>query len=304
MSAPEKSTRSPKNGPYCWQSKAARRKIREAFDATHDVASALSVYDALSEIASNKQSETFTISQAAIGECAGVSVRTAAPILEVLVEIGLIGIVKPIVRGNHTYTLFAFGNGCASFGNKCRTFGNGRFDPSLPTYEESQKNQEELEKNLTASPAAPSAAVEKPARPRNELFDALARACGSNPDEMTARQRKACGVALAEIVKACPNVKPSDFQSRAAYYRKTYRDAALTPSALCNHWSEYPKPLQAQAVPATIPEPHPEWRAIMRRHYEGSPLLEDGRTWDAQGTSRQTALLEAWARIPGGDRHP
>ena len=121
---------------------------------------------------------------------------------------------------------------------------------------------------------------------------------------MTARQRKACGVALAEIVKACPNVKPSDFQSPSGLLSKDVQ--RRSPHAVRAHaiiGANARHPFKLNAAPATIPEPHPEWRAIMRRHYEGSPLLEDGRTWEAQGTSRQTALLEAWAKIPEGDRH-
>lgn len=303
MSAPE-NTRSPKDGPYCWQSKAARRRIRDAFDATNDVAFALAVYDALTEIASDEQKETFSAAHAWIARISGVSVSKIQRILKAFVDVGLISKSTPTLRAPSTYAMLSFGTTDRTFGTIDLAFGTRAKRGEKPRYEESLKNQEELEKNLTAGPAAPPAAVNKPARPRNELFDALARACGSNPDEMTARQRKACGVALAEITKACPHVKPSDFQARAAYYRKTYRDAALTPSALCNHWSECPTPLKTQSAPATIPEPHPEWRAILRRHYEGSPLLEDGRTWEAQGTSRQTALLEAWAKIPEGDRHP
>ena len=56
--------RSIKGVPFCWQSKAVRRAIREAFDATHNVASALAVYDALTEIASDEESETFATTHA------------------------------------------------------------------------------------------------------------------------------------------------------------------------------------------------------------------------------------------------
>lgn len=75
------------------------------------------------------------------------------------------------------------------------------------------------------------------ARVKNELFDGLAEATGSQPSELVGRAAKACGVAIAEIKKATPDVTPSEIKRRAYNYVTHYKDAALTPLALAKHWS-------------------------------------------------------------------
>lgn len=75
-------------------------------------------------------------------------------------------------------------------------------------------------------------------RPRNSLFDALAVACGNNLAEMTERAAKACGVALNEIRRACPDVTPEEIRRRADNFRRANRpDYRLTPSKFVLEWS-------------------------------------------------------------------
>jgi hypothetical protein len=76
--------------PYCWQSKAALRRIRETFDATGNVASAIAVYCVLTEIASDEECETFQKPGAFIGFRAGLKRTTIDTVLSILREIGLI----------------------------------------------------------------------------------------------------------------------------------------------------------------------------------------------------------------------
>lgn len=83
-----------------------------------------------------------------------------------------------------------------------------------------------------------SLAAPKAPRARNEICDALARACGIDPFQMTARQAQSCAVAAAEIKRVSPEVGAAQFEARAGVYRLKYRDAALTPRALCDHWGE------------------------------------------------------------------
>jgi len=73
-------------------------------------------------------------------------------------------------------------------------------------------------------------------RPRNDLADALAQVCGMDITCMTAGEWKKVGIALADIKKAQPNVTVEDIRAHAMNYRKTFRDAILTPLALSNHW--------------------------------------------------------------------
>jgi hypothetical protein len=294
------SVRSAKDGPFCWQSKSARRKIRDAFDATNDVASALGVYDALTEIASDEQSETFKTAHAWIARMSGVSARTIQGRLKVFVELGLVAISTPKLREKSTYIMLTLSNGCASTGNQCATFGNESKQVTLPRYEESKKNQRTNRKNHSAAVPAPALPTLKP---RDELFDALAESCGSNPHEMTARALRACGVALAEIRRACPNVQASDFAIRATGYRRQYRDAALTPSALCSHWAEFSGIAKQQPTQSTqTPEPHSRWNEIMHKHFGDAAILAGDRPWSARTPADQATLAKAWLDIPEDER--
>lgn len=244
-------TRSANDGPFCWQSKAALRRIREAFDATNDVDSALATYLALTETASNNQSETFTAAQASLSKASGVGVRTVGKHLKKLALLGLIE-TRPQPLAPSIYTLLAFGTGCVTLGNSCGTsgteclpLGNGANRPVLPRFEESEKNLfEESSKNLAAGAASPSPpenrktkTAPKP-RERNPLWDALASVDGSNLDEMTRTARGRVGKALKDIKEVMPDVTAQEIKRRAAVYRAKHKDWPLTSSALAGRWAE------------------------------------------------------------------
>jgi DNA-binding Lrp family transcriptional regulator len=91
--------------PFCWQHKGALRKIREAFDAEKTVASALAVYLALTEIASDEEREVFQTTHAWISQKSGVSPRTVQDRLNGLAEIGVVQIITPALKSPSTYWL-------------------------------------------------------------------------------------------------------------------------------------------------------------------------------------------------------
>ena len=122
--------------PYCWQSKTARRVIREAMNGHESTASVLSLYDALTEIASDYQSETFTAGQPYIGEKAGMSAKNVSRHERSLEEFGLIRIDRPKMRGHHTYTILSLnGHSVPAYGQDVPTLGHRRFRPSCPPVE-------------------------------------------------------------------------------------------------------------------------------------------------------------------------
>jgi hypothetical protein len=125
--------------PWCWADKRVLRQIRNSFDSQNVAASALAVYHALTESASNHEREEFTDSICTIANLAGMSVRTAGDRLRDLARIGVIKMSTPKMKAPSTYTLVTFGNGCATIGNGCRTFGKREASP-LPPLEE-QKNR-------------------------------------------------------------------------------------------------------------------------------------------------------------------
>jgi hypothetical protein len=141
----------------CWQSKAVRRLIRESFDASNNVATALAVYDALTEIASDMQAETFQTTHAYIQGKSGVSVSTIKKHLAIFVELGLVHVSTPIVRAPSTYTLLSLANHERTSANGCPTLANATQSRPLATSEESEKNHKESQNQTSAPVPGPPA---------------------------------------------------------------------------------------------------------------------------------------------------
>lgn len=163
--SPSATLRATTDGPFCWQNKSARRRIREAFDATNNVASALAVYDALCEIASDasdkgREVQTFTTTHAWIQRMSGVSVSTIKKHLAVLSETGLVHVSTPGLRAPSIYTLLANGcptsaNGCLALANGCLALANGGQSGALATSEESQEEFEKIGEDQSGRCAPP-----------------------------------------------------------------------------------------------------------------------------------------------------
>lgn len=94
--------------PFCWQNKEARERIREHMNADSKAASVLSLYDALTEIASDEGVESFKAGQPYIGTKAGMSGRNVDRLEPFLEECGVVIITRHPKRGHHTYTLVSF----------------------------------------------------------------------------------------------------------------------------------------------------------------------------------------------------
>lgn len=87
----------------------------------------------------------------------------------------------------------------------------------------------------------PVAVAAAPAKKRNLLFDTLCHACASDPDDMTDRELRAAGVALAQIRKAWKGTDEDladEIRDRAMRYLVIFQHATLTPNALANQWSK------------------------------------------------------------------
>jgi len=96
----------------------------------------------------------------------------------------------------------------------------------LPAY----KDLQESTKERTSLAAAPP----KPAK-KDELFEAVAQACGIDWTNLTQTGRGPLNKAVKELREI--GVTPDQVGGRAAAYRKTYPDAPLTPMALTKHWA-------------------------------------------------------------------
>ena len=156
--------RAPGDGPFCWQTKAALRLIRDYFDATGNVSTALAVYVALSEIASDEQSAVFDTTTGHIAKYAGLSARTAGPIVTSLAALGLVNIKENTVPGfipgsrikaPSTYQVLSLRNHCVAsndnglappgtLGNHCVAFARQISKKrDLPISEESPEQSPE-----------------------------------------------------------------------------------------------------------------------------------------------------------------
>lgn len=126
---------------WLWADKAVLRRIRERIP---DVTSALGVYCALCEIASDNQAEEFTATQQAIAMKSGLSVRTVGDRLRDLVSAGAISENAPKIKGPSLFTLLSSsGNGCRSIRNGCRSIGNAEPDPlQIPNIREESRGGE------------------------------------------------------------------------------------------------------------------------------------------------------------------
>ncbi len=77
---------------------------------------------------------------------------------------------------------------------------------------------------------------ENPSAGRDELFSAVALACGMNTGELTPTGSAALNRAVRELagIGATPDAVPT----RARAYRAQWPSAALTPNALLKHWAQ------------------------------------------------------------------
>ena len=156
--------RTTKDGPFCWQSKEALRRIRDWFDESNNVASALATYLALSEIESNTGTAgAFIATQSDIAKRAGVGQRTVRTILAGLQACQLLRITPNFhnekFRAPSTYELqqsVPIGNGCHTIGNNFLTCGNERLRRQLPG--NTRKREEIVEEREKKAPVLKSKA--------------------------------------------------------------------------------------------------------------------------------------------------
>lgn len=134
------------DGPFCWQPKAALRKIRESFDAEKTVASAIGTYGALTEIASDMQTEIFTTTHGWIAQKSGLSPRTVQARLAGLVEIGLVEISTPILKAPSTYKLLSVPQPLPNDKQPLPSVRQRTKKASLPSLEESPEKSIEKRK--------------------------------------------------------------------------------------------------------------------------------------------------------------
>jgi hypothetical protein len=84
--------------PWCWCEKAILRLITETFAESNQAASARSLYLAMTELASDQQSDVFTVPGALIAYKAGLSVRTVERLMHGLEHLEIVAVKRNIAR--------------------------------------------------------------------------------------------------------------------------------------------------------------------------------------------------------------
>jgi len=141
VSARLQQPRSTNDGPWCWQIKGALQLIAEMFSESNQLASARSLYLALTQLASDHGTETFTESKALIAHKAGLSISTVNRLLKAFEELRLIHIERSMrrpasgyIKAPNSYTLLSIGNEYLS------SIGNGLPRSVTDKVKEKKKN--------------------------------------------------------------------------------------------------------------------------------------------------------------------
>ena len=103
--------------------------------------------------------------------------------------------------------------------------------PSHPCDIELEPKNVEPEELLAATPPKSST------KPKDNLFQAVAKACGINLTGMTRTARGQLNKAVKELREV--GATEQDVQAKAKAYRTQYPNATLTPTALVKHWSSF-----------------------------------------------------------------
>lgn len=154
--------RSTEDGPWAWVNKQTLRTLTETFTESGQGASARTLYLALAELASDHQSESFTVAKALIAHKASLGVRLVTELLPKLESMSVITIDRHAANGMDlpsTYTLIA---GVHLMHTAVHLTGQ---DSNADKVEESKKN---LQKNKKKKSPAPTAReTDRPSVPRS-----------------------------------------------------------------------------------------------------------------------------------------
>ena len=127
----------PKREPFCWLEKRKLRNMAEVFAEGRlgSIAAARSVMLALSEIASDKQSDTFTAATSYIAHRAGVAGKTVRHIVKTFKRLGFLRVQPRSANGLKLASQYTLIRGHHSMGLIYPSLGKGR-KTDLPTREE------------------------------------------------------------------------------------------------------------------------------------------------------------------------
>jgi DNA-binding transcriptional ArsR family regulator len=166
-----------------------------------------------------------------VAERSDISPRHVSRAVDELVELGLVEKANRRRHGGQyrgwDYRLNVQRTPASSGHGRPVTSGHGRPSPADAGVR-SEPSENRKEEPIAAAPR------EAPAK-KDELFEAVAAACGIDWTNLTPSGRGPLNRAVKELRDI--GVTPDQVGGRAAAYKKQYPDAALTPMALTKHWA-------------------------------------------------------------------
>lgn len=105
------------------------------------------------------------------------------------------------------------------------------------------------------------------ARPRNEVWDALAAAVGWAPEPGDKAAAKRFGKCVRDLKAA--GATAASIRERAARYKATWPGIRITPEGLVKHWSAMQPPQAQRDRPAGAPEPDEDPNELYERLRRG-----------------------------------
>jgi hypothetical protein len=148
--------------------------------------------------------------------------------VEELIELGAITKRQRVADGKYQSSLYTIRRIAPSRTHATTPVAPMQRPPSHPCDIELEPENVEPKNSLAATPQAKS-------DKRDELFEAVAQACGIDWTNITPTGRGPLNKAVKELRDI--GVTPDQIPGRATAYRRTYPDAPLTPMALTKHWA-------------------------------------------------------------------
>lgn len=132
---------------------------------------------------------------------------------------------------------------------------------------------------------------------RDPIFDAIATAAGIDLSCITRAHGGRIATAKRDILEASPNVTPAEIAATAAAYRRAYRDAPCTPTAIASHWAEFAKARRSAngSAPVSLYTEPTGWRETLRKLYPTASSIDEkcAGTWLELATYLRQEIVEA-----------
>lgn len=192
---------------------------------------ALRLYTVLARYADNDDLTAYP-GRALLSKRMGCHRASVDRAVEELVALGAITKTQRVADGRYTSSLYTVHRICRVSDRPSRTHAatptHPCDDPDAPMQQRTRTKELEPKEHIAATPK------EKIPAKRDELFEALAEACGIDWKNLTKTGRGQLNAAVKELKDI--QATPEQVKGKAGAWRKQYPTMPTTPTALIKHW--------------------------------------------------------------------